>query len=185
MNFNSCTERELWEYVAVSLSKNGIPTILVGGAVAAIYSEGAYRSGDLDIIIESNKISDKYLSESMNSIGFKKSGRHWIHPDCNHLYVEFVSPPLAIGDDYLIKPIEIKIYGQAIKILSAEDCVRDRLASYVYFKAKECLDQAYLVANKQKIDIKNISKWAKVEGKEMENAINELKDKLEANNRWT
>lgn len=181
MDFKKCTESELWEYVAIALSKSGIPTILVGGAVAAIYSEGAYRSGDLDIIIESSKVSDKMLAEAMNSIGFRKIGRHWVHPDCSHLYVDFVSPPIAIGDDYYIKPIEIQKFGQSIKILSAEDCVRDRLASYVYFKARECFDQAYLVANKQKIDLKKISKWATKEGKEMEKAVIELEEKLEAN----
>ncbi len=183
MNFKNCTENELWEYVAVALSKDGIPTILVGGAVAAIYSEGVYRSGDLDIIIESSKVSDKLLEASMASIGFSKSGRHWIHPECNHLYIEFVSPPLAIGDDYSIKPKEVNRYGQLIKILSAEDCVRDRLASYVYFKARECFDQAYLVAKRQNIDVKTIYSWAKREGKEMENAVIELKKKMEANSR--
>lgn len=183
MDFNKCTESELWEYVATSLSKLGIQTILVGGAVAAIYSEGAYRSGDLDIIIESNKVNDKLLNESMISLNFNKSGRHWVHPECKHLYIEFVSPPLAIGDDYSIKPIEINKLGQTIKILSPEDCVRDRLASYVYFKARECLDQAFLVAHKQNIEIKKIRNWAKKEGKEMVNAVNELEEKLEANKR--
>lgn len=48
INFASCTEEELWKYVASHLSKKGIDTVLVGGAVAAIYSNGLYRSGDLD-----------------------------------------------------------------------------------------------------------------------------------------
>ena len=42
------TEEEVWKFVAWHLAKNGIETILVGGAVAAIYSEGIYKSGDLD-----------------------------------------------------------------------------------------------------------------------------------------
>jgi len=183
MDFNTCTESELWEFVAIALSKNGIQTILVGGAVAAIYSDGAYRSGDLDIIIESYNISDSRLAAAMTEIGFTKSGRHWIHPDCNHLYVEFISPPVAIGGDYSIKPIELNRSGQLIKIISAEDCVRDRLASYVYFKARECLDQAYLVATRNRIDLNRIEIWAKKEGKAMENAIKELIEKLEANKR--
>jgi hypothetical protein len=181
MDFNTCTENELWEFVAIALSKKGIQTILVGGAVAAIYSDGAYRSGDLDIIVESYNIPDSRLAETMTEIGFSKSGRHWIHPDCSHLYVEFISPPVAIGDDYSIKPIELSRSGQLIKIISAEDCVRDRLASYVYFKARECLDQAYLVAIRNDIDLNRIEIWAKKEGKAMVNAVKELKEKLEAN----
>jgi ABC-type transport system substrate-binding protein len=49
-DWKNCTEKELWEYVASHLSKNGIDTILVGGAVVAIYTEGLYRSGDLDLV---------------------------------------------------------------------------------------------------------------------------------------
>jgi hypothetical protein len=183
MDFKTCTERELWEYVAVSLSKKGIKTVLVGGAVAAIYSEGAYRSGDLDMIIESYNMAKSKVNDSMEAIGFTKLGRYWIHPECTHLYVEFVNPPIAIGDDYSVKPVEWKKGGELIKILSAEDCVRDRLTSYAYFKARECLDQAYLVAKKNKIDLTKMNKWAKNEGKEMVNAIKELEEKLEANNR--
>lgn len=48
-NLKDCSEKELWEFVAVHLKKNGIDTILVGGAVVAIYSNGLYHSGDLDM----------------------------------------------------------------------------------------------------------------------------------------
>lgn len=43
--WETATEEEVWKYVAWHLAKNGIDTILVGGAVAAIYSEGIYKSG--------------------------------------------------------------------------------------------------------------------------------------------
>lgn len=50
-DWSSCTEEELWRYVAWHLKGNDIESILVGGSVAAIYSNGVYRSGDLDFII--------------------------------------------------------------------------------------------------------------------------------------
>jgi hypothetical protein len=53
MEFSNCSELELWEYVCSRLKNDGINTVLVGGAVVAIYSKGAYRSGDLDIVINS------------------------------------------------------------------------------------------------------------------------------------
>lgn len=43
IDFQSCTEEELWKYVATHLKLNQIDTILVGGAVVSIYSEGIYR----------------------------------------------------------------------------------------------------------------------------------------------
>lgn len=185
MDFKSCSELELWEYVAGNLKQDQIDTVLVGGAVAAIYSEGAYRSGDLDLIIENYRLDESQLTKSMNRIGFTKQGKYWVHPDCSHLYVEFVSPPIAIGDDYKIEPIEVEqpINNQKIKTLSPMDCVRDRLCSYVYFKTRDCFDQAYLVARRQGIETKALRKWAKTEGKQMVDALNELEKKLEANYR--
>lgn len=55
--WKNCTEEELWQYVAHHLAKHDISTVLVGGAVVAIYSKGAYQSGDLDFVLES------YLNE--------------------------------------------------------------------------------------------------------------------------
>jgi hypothetical protein len=180
MNFIACTELELWEYVASHLAQSGIRTVLVGGAVAAIYSEGAYKSGDLDLVIENYSPLDSEIAKSMNDIGFVKQGRHWIHPECNHLFVEFVLSPVAIGDDYRINP-DVKLKnGQQIKILSPTDCVRDRLCSYVYFKARECFDQAFLVARRNEIDTASLKKWSRSEGKEMISAVNDLLNRIES-----
>jgi len=49
-DFRVCNEKELWRYVAWHLDREVISTVLVGGAVVSIYSKGAYRSGDLDMI---------------------------------------------------------------------------------------------------------------------------------------
>ena len=46
-DWKTVTESSLWEYVGWHLAKNNIKTILVGGAVCAIYSDGAYQSGDI------------------------------------------------------------------------------------------------------------------------------------------
>lgn len=51
LDFGTCNEEELWKYVASHLKKNNVDTILVGGAVVSIYSEGAYESGDLDLVL--------------------------------------------------------------------------------------------------------------------------------------
>lgn len=52
-HWQSCSEKELWEFVASHLARKGINTVLVGGAVVSIYSDGAYKSGDLDFVLES------------------------------------------------------------------------------------------------------------------------------------
>jgi len=130
--------------------------------VAAIYSEGAYRSGDLDLVIIN------YLSENlprlMKEIGFEKTeGRHYSHPKCKHLIVEFSSFPAAIGDDYKIEPKKVKVNKTIIRIYSPTDCIRDRLASYIHFKARDCMDQAILVAERQSFNLGKIEAWCKSE----------------------
>ncbi len=120
------------------MAKNGIQTILVGEAVFAIYSDGIYKSGDLDLVLKT--YVDVKITEVMSEIGFQKSvGRHYIHPECDK-YVEFMFGPAGIGDDINIKPDERKVEGQTLFIYSPTDCIRDRLASYIHFKARDCLD---------------------------------------------
>ena len=174
INFKTCREKELWEYVAVHLKKKGIDTVLVGGAVVAIYSNGAYRSGDLDFVKTSMFVTK--LDETMNELGFIKHGRHFVHPDCKHLFVEFPGgPPLGIGEDNTIIPDEVEVNGTVIKILSPTDCVKDRLASYIYFKAPEGLDQSVLVAKSQDVNLSSVKKWCK-----SENAVHVFDEFLQA-----
>lgn len=162
INFKTCSEKELWEYVAVHLKKKGIDTVLVGGAVVSIYSNGAYHSGDLDFV-KTSMFASK-LDETMSELGFKKHGRHFVHPECKHLFVEFPGgPPLGIGEDNTIVPDEVEVSGTIIKILSPTDCVKDRLASYIHYKAQEGLDQAVLVAKNQEVNLASIKKWCKGE----------------------
>lgn len=161
INFKTCNEEELWKYVGGHLSKNGFDAVLVGGAVVSIYTNGAYESGDLDFIIQ-NLTKDK-LESVMEQIGFKKKGRHYVHPECKHLFVEFPTGPVGIGEDIDIKPIEHREKGSVFKILSPTDCIKDRLAGYIYFKSNENFQQAILVAKQQPFKKSEMQRWCKKE----------------------
>jgi hypothetical protein len=157
------SEEQLWKYVAVHLKKKGIDTILVGGGVVSIYTEGAYKSGDLDFVL--GQMFVKGLTEAMGGIGFvRQGGRHYVHPDCKHIHVKSLSSFLEIGEDNKIVPQEVAVEGVRIKILSPTDCVKDRLASYIHFKARECLDQAVLVAQAHPVKMAAVKKWCANEG---------------------
>ncbi|MFP5459710.1 MAG: hypothetical protein ACLGG7_13320 [Bacteriovoracia bacterium] len=163
INFKTCAEHDLWLYVATHLKAKGIDTVLVGGAVVSIYSEGAYKSGDLDFVLLTMFATQ--LPQVMKEIGFERQGgRHYVHPECKHLHVEFPGSHLEIGEDNRITPAEVESEGQVIKILSPTDCVKDRLASYIHFKARECLDQAVLVARKHPVKLSAIKSWCAGEG---------------------
>jgi len=66
---------------------------------------------------------------------------------------------LGIGEDNEIIADEVEVDGEIIKIYSPTDCVKDRLASYIHFKAAECLDQAVMVAKKHPVNLESIRKW--------------------------
>jgi hypothetical protein len=162
-NWNNCSTEVLWKFVATHLSRQGIDTVLVGGAVVTIYSEGAYPSDGLDLV-QLNHLSQD-LPKAMSEIGFElKDNRHYQHPHCKHLFLEFSSGPIGIGNDTRISPDEMRVDGTVIKIFSPTDCIRDRLASTIHFNAMECLDQAILVAKNQPFNDSRIKKWCASEG---------------------
>jgi hypothetical protein len=163
-NFKTCTIEELWRLVATELAKNDVDVVLVGGAVVSIYTEGAYVSGDLDFVL--NDYTRETLNKVLKGLGFNQKSRHYIHSDCKHLYLEFASFPVSIGDDTSIIPDEVESEGVKIKIYSPTDSVRDRLASFIHFKAKDCLDQAIMIAKKHPVNFKKIESWCKKEGGE-------------------
>lgn len=115
-DWRTCTEEELWHFVGYHLSKAGIEAVLVGGAVVSVYSSGAYRSGDLDFITKRGTAETQKVLES---IGFKKvRGRHYEHPECEHLLIEFPPGPIAIGEDHKIVPKKKKLKIRRFRFLA-------------------------------------------------------------------
>lgn len=47
---------------------------------------------------------------------------------------------------------------------SPTDCIRDRLASYIYFKSRKCLEQALLVARRNSFQKMKVKDWCREEG---------------------
>lgn len=178
-DWKTVSENELWEYIAWHLSLHGIDSVLVGGAVVSIYSNGIYKSGDLDFVYTSYDSEIwKKIQDVMYELGFKKVTRHFIHPECSHLFVEYAAPPVSIGDDFRIVPAAKEVSGKTIKILSPTDCIKDRLASYIYFNARECLEQAILVAKAQAFHLKEVQRWCESEGDKAKSAFLEFKSLL-------
>ncbi len=164
-DWKSCTERELWEYVAWHLEGAGIGSVLVGGAVVAIYTEGLYRSGDLDMVPDA--FPRTKLAAVLRSIGFEAGkSRHYRHPECVHLFLEFPPGPVEIGEEFPITPDEIEVEGRKLKLLSPTDCVKDRLAGYIHWRSRANFEQAVLVCRRQwgRIDLGHIRDWCSKEG---------------------
>lgn len=164
-DWNRCTEEELWRYVAWHLEGEGIRSVLVGGAVVAIYTEGLYRSGDLDIVPDD--LGRSLLTEALLKIGFVPTkSRYFKHPECRHLFLEFPRGPVEIGEQYPVIPAEIQIDGRTLRLLSPTDSVKDRLAGYIHWKSRANFDQALLICRRQgsRVDLEDVRSWCEVEG---------------------
>lgn len=164
-NWKNCSEAELWHYVSWHLEGAGIRSVLVGGAVVAIYTEGLYRSGDLDMIVDS--FERDHLKKVLGSLGFTPSkSRYFQHPECDHLFLEFPPGPVEIGEEFPVTPDEIMVNGRALQLLSPTDCVKDRLAGFIHWKSRANFDQAVLVCRRQagRVNLQRVKAWCVTEG---------------------
>ncbi|MCX6354088.1 MAG: hypothetical protein NTZ78_04170 [Candidatus Aureabacteria bacterium] len=152
---------ELAAFIETHLRERGIDVVLSGGACVSIYSNGKFVSMDLNLIdIYLEKRSK--IRKAMQELGFNEEGRHFIHPDTD-FYVEFPPGPLSVGEEPVKKVDEHKLATGILRIISPTDCVKDRLAAYYHWDDAQCLEQAILVTQAKKIDLKEIERWSKVE----------------------
>jgi len=168
------TNAELAAFIGSHLLERGIDVVLSGGACVSIYSNGKYVSMDLDLINIYLKKRGK-IRKAMQKIGFSEEDRHFIHPDTD-FFVEFPAGPLSVGEEPVKKVDEHKLATGILRIISPTDCVKDRLTAYYHWNDAQSLEQAILVAQAKKIDLKEIERWSKVERKSVE--FKYFKDRL-------
>jgi hypothetical protein len=158
------TQFELAAYVQTHLRARGIDVILSGGASVAFYSSNQYVSADLDLV-NAYFAKSPAIRETMLALGFTGKGRYFIHPD-SEFFVEFPPGPLAVGEEP-VKAIDQHVLETGtLRIISPTDCVKDRLLGYFHWNDQQSLAQAILVARMNPIDLQEIERWVKVEGKE-------------------
>jgi hypothetical protein len=154
--------RQVAAAVAGALHGAGIRAVLTGGACATIYSEGAYQSEDLDLILLSST-TQKALDQAMAKLGFARRRDSYEHPDSS-FFVEFPRGPLSIGSDLSVKPAEMVISGVRVVLLSATDSCRDRLAAFYHWKDRQSLQAAVAIAARRAVDLDQIRSWSEIEG---------------------
>ena len=91
--------KDLAGFLAEELRKKGIETILVGGACVTIYSENRYQSYDLDYVTYEDM---KKVKKALSDLGFTEKSGYFHHINCPWI-VEFVSPPVAVGNEPISK----------------------------------------------------------------------------------
>lgn len=142
--------------------KLGIPVVLSGGACVSIYTENKYASYDLDFVLES-PVGRGKVRAAMASLGFREEGRHFRHPGTPYI-VEFLSPPLSVGEEPVREIREIRRGGMTLRLLSPTDSVKDRLAAFYHWNDRPSLDQAVLVCRDAHVDLREVRRWSLKEG---------------------
>ena len=149
--------------VSRALAEHRIRAVLTGGASASIHSDGEYLSHDLDYILE-HRVTQKQLDLAMTAAGFSRASDKYVHPE-SPFFVEFPRGPLAIGDDDLVSPVEIRLGKGTILTLSATDACRDRLAAFYHWQDRQSLETALKIARRRRVNLSAIRRWSEREGK--------------------
>jgi hypothetical protein len=147
--------------VSEALERAGIRTVLSGGACASIHSQGAYESVDLDFIVQS-AATQPAIERTLAQEGFHRRGDQYFH-DLAPYYIEFPPGPIAIGSDYSIAPIVQKVGAFHIRMLSATDSCRDRLAAAFHWRDAAALRAAVEIALRNEVNFHTIKKWSESE----------------------
>lgn len=177
MDWKKITLKELAAIVSEILREEGIEAILVGGACVTIYSHNRYQSYDLDFVTFEEM---KKVKKVLESHGFIEKNGYFRHKDCLY-FVEFVTPPVAVGSEPIQKFNKVRNPRGTIQLLRVEDCVKDRLAGYFHWDDQESLMQAIDVCLEEKVDYSEVKKWAHSEGfpdkyREFQNKLKKMKN---------
>ena len=162
-NIENLSLKDLAALICENLKKEGLPTTLSGGACAEIYSNAKYVTGDLDFVVNYFwPQNDAIINKVMSALGFEKKGRMFTSAAVAYS-VEFPPGPISIGEEYRIKPVELKLKTGNLSLLSPTDSAKDRLAGYFYGNDAQCLEQAVMICQMNKVDMEAIRRWAKIE----------------------
>jgi hypothetical protein len=161
IDWKNISLEDLAGYLSEELRKEGIDIILVGGACVTIYSKNRYQSHDLDFVTYEDL---KKVKKILEQYGFEQHAKYFRHQNCPWI-VEFLSPPVAIGDEPIHKFFHVKTKMGSIKMLRAIDSVKDRLASFFHWSDRQGLEQAINICQEiAEIDIDELRLWSKSEG---------------------
>lgn len=163
MNFKGISLARLAAVVCDRCRMNGIEVVLSGGACVSIYVRNRYVSFDLDFVLLES-VGRKRLRSVMEGLGFKETGRHFVHAETPFL-VEFLSPPLSVGEEPVREICDIRRGKMTLRLLSPTDCVKDRLSAFYHWNDRQSLDQAILVCRAAVVDLAEVERWSIGEGK--------------------
>ncbi|MCS4541882.1 MAG: hypothetical protein HY929_06140 [Euryarchaeota archaeon] len=112
----------------------GKEPILVGGSAVELYTGGAYKSLDMDILGDR-----EVLSKILEEMKFEKQGRVFFRED---VCIDIVG---NLSTRKKVNRIKLSGTKYAIKIIGVEDALVDRLCACKFWKSQSDCEQAILL----------------------------------------
>ena len=157
------TVRDLAALVSQALDAAGITATLTGGAAVSIYSQNEYESFDLDFVTNARVAA---LSAALQPLGFVHTPgvRQFVHPHTEY-YVEFPPGPIGFGETHGDdSAARVQTPLGPLRIITPTQSVMDRLAAYAHWRDRQSLEQAAMVARRQRVEWAQLYAWAEREG---------------------
>jgi hypothetical protein len=104
----------------------------------------------------------KKVKSILAEIGFYEKNRLFMHDDSIYT-VDFLSPPLSVGEEPVKEIARLKKGKKILKLLSVTDCVKDRLAAYYHWEDEQSEEQAILVCLDNDVDLEEVERWSRNE----------------------
>lgn len=163
------TQLEMAAFVQSILEENGIIVVLSGGVATSLYSNNRYISYDIDLVNIFSS-SRKKIKEVLTNYDFIEENRYFRHPS-SKFFIEFPPGPLIVGKEP-VKTIEtLEFDTGTLRVISATDSVKDRLAAFYHWGDLQSLYQALLISRTQKIDLEELKRWSENERKSEEYSV--------------
>lgn len=114
------------------IDRGGQMPIVVGGEALELYTQGSYTTGDIDL-----KAPYAITEAVLREYGFIKRGRVWFNESYD-LYIDLLGEALEEGTEAEKRTEVIEIAdGKAIRVLSIEDLIIDRLNALKWWNDKD------------------------------------------------
>src|SRR5207245_11724612 len=99
------------------------------------------------------------MDVAMEPLCLRRRHDRYIHSRAR-FYIEFPRGPLAIGGEYRIRPVMRSTLHGRIRMLSATDSCRDRLAAFYHWRDRQSLTVAAWIAVRNRVNLGTLRRWS-------------------------
>ncbi|HME82635.1 MAG TPA: hypothetical protein VKF82_11275 [Candidatus Eremiobacteraceae bacterium] len=140
MNLKDASLIEIAALASKELEAAGIKAAVVGGSAVTAYVPDVYTSHDIDFAAI-NGASRREFGDAVAKIGFRASGRDFVHPEVAYSLDLVADTPFV--DQRAIKDFTtLPTRFGTVRVLHFEDAIADRIAAFLHWADSQSLEVA-------------------------------------------